>query len=112
VCACVHVCMCVCVCDIYASSIIYPGYFPASAAGAHVLRGELYGAAEEAAAAAHGSVDWDWESDAPGVLDHVLGGPVCARVCVCVSVSVSLCLCTCLCARVCTCVSACARLGV
>lgn len=46
------------------------GYLPVSAQGAHVLRPELYGASEEAAAS---DVEWDWEDDAPGVLERVLG---------------------------------------
>lgn len=48
------------------------GYLPVSPEGAHVLRREVYGAHEEASSE-DGSVEWDWEADAPGVLEEVLG---------------------------------------
>ena len=49
------------------------GYLPVSAAGAHVLRPELYGTSEEAAATSGRAVEWDWEGDVAEVLEHVLG---------------------------------------
>jgi hypothetical protein len=49
------------------------GFLPVSADGSHILRPELYGASEEEAEKEGRGVEWDWEGDAPAVLEQVLG---------------------------------------
>jgi hypothetical protein len=49
------------------------GFLPVSAEGSHILRPELYGASEEEAEKEGRGVEWDWEGDAPAVLEQVLG---------------------------------------